>query len=192
MRKRSMVVALALAGAVIAGGVGAKAQTKTQTKGQSASSGGTTLVLETAKGTIEIELYDKEAPKSIAHILALVRRDFYRGLRFHWVQPNVIQVGDPNTRNMAVQNSWGEGGSGQRVGVAEFGKRSFERGSVGIAYRNGQTPTDADSQIFILKGPNPTLNTKYTMIGHVTKGMEVVDKIEFADQLRLMYVKGEK
>ena len=53
------------------------------------------------------------------------------------------------------------------------------------------TPTDADSQIFILKGTNPALNGKYTMIGHVTKGMEVVDKIEFADVLKGLSVKGE-
>jgi cyclophilin family peptidyl-prolyl cis-trans isomerase len=185
MTKRAIVVVWALAAAVIV------TSAQAQRAGQPAAAGGTVLVLETVKGTMEIELFDKEAPKSIAHILALVRRGFYRGLRFHWVQPGLIQIGDPASRNMAQQNSWGEGGSGTRIGVAEFSKRPFERGSVGVAYRNGQTPTDADSQIFICRAASPHLNGKYTMIGKVSKGIEVADKIDLADILKLAYVKGE-
>jgi cyclophilin family peptidyl-prolyl cis-trans isomerase len=187
MTKRVIVVAWALAAAVAV--VSAQAQRAGQPPAPAA--GGTTLVLETVKGTMEIELFDKDAPKSIDHILALVRRGFYRGLRFHWVQPGLIQFGDPNTRNMALQNSWGETGSGQRIGVAEFNKKPFERGSVGVAYRTNQTSTDADSQIFICKAASPHLNGKYTMIGEVSKGIEVADKIELSDILKLMYVKGE-
>lgn len=185
--KRAIVVASALAAAVVV------TSAQAQRAGQPAPAAGanTTLVLDTVKGTMEIELLDKEAPKSVAHILALVRRGFYRGLRFHWVQPGLIQFGDPNTRNMALQKSWGEGGSGVRIGVAEFNKKPFERGSVGVAYRQGQTPTDADSQIFICKAASPHLNGKYTMIGKVTKGMEFADKIEQNDILKLLYVKGE-
>jgi peptidylprolyl isomerase len=188
MTKRAIGVALALATTMAVAGVSA------QRSGQAApaAAAGPTLVLETVKGTIEIELYTKDAPKSIDHILTLVRRDFYRGLRFHWVQPNVIQFGDPTSRNMASQSSWGEGGSGTRVGVAEFSKRPWEKGSVGIAYRNGQTPTDTDSQMFILLGANPGLNGKYTQIGHVTKGMDVAAKIELADVIKRLYVKGEE
>jgi cyclophilin family peptidyl-prolyl cis-trans isomerase len=187
MGKRSIVVASVLAAAVVV----TSAQAQRAGQPAPAAGAGTTLVLDTVKGTMEIELFDKEAPKSIAHVLALVRRGFYRGLRFHWVQPGLIQIGDPNTRNMALQNSWGEGGSGVRIGVAEFGKRPFERGSVGVAYRNGQTPTDADSQIFICKAASPHLNGKYTMIGKVTKGIDVADKIELTDVLKMAYVKGE-
>ncbi len=92
---------------------------------------------------------------------------------------------------MAQQNSWGEGGSGTRVGVAEFGKRPFERGSVGIAYRAGQTRPTPTASSSSASAPNPALNGKYTMIGHVIKGMDVVDKIERADILKVLYVKGE-
>ncbi|HKW01650.1 MAG TPA: peptidylprolyl isomerase [Vicinamibacterales bacterium] len=187
MTKRVIVVAWALAAAVAV--VGAQAQRAGQPPAPAA--GGTTLVLETVKGTIEIELFDKEAPKSIDHILALVRRGFYRGLRVHWWQAGLIQFGDPASRDMAKQSSWGEGGSGQRIGVAEFNKKPFERGSVGVAFRSGQTSTDADSQIFICKAASPHLNGKYTMIGKVTKGIEVADKLELADIIKLVYVKGE-
>ena len=182
---RTIVVALALAGVVAVAGPHA------QRAGGQPAAAGTVLVFDTVKGTIEVELYDKDAPKSIEHILTLVRRGFYRGQRFHWVQPAVIQIGDPNSRNMAQQNIWGEGGSGTRIGVAEIGKRPFEKGSVGVAYRAGQTQTDADSQMFICRVANPGFNGKYTMIGHVIKGMDVVEKIEFADVLKMLYVKGE-
>ena len=184
--KRAIVVAWAVAAAVAV--TGAQAQRAGQ---PAATAAGTVLVVDTVKGTMEIDLFDKDAPKSIDHILKLVRRGFYRGLRVHWVQPGLFQFGDPTTRNMASQNSWGEGGSGQRIGVAEIGKKPFERGSVGVAYRNGQTPTDADSQIFVCLAASPHLNGKYTMIGKVMKGIEVGDKIEKADIVKQVYVKGE-
>jgi len=147
------------------------------------------IVLETARGTIEIETYPTEAPKSVEHILALAKNSFYRGLRFHWVQPGVIQVGDPSSRDMTKQDAWGKGGSGAPIGVAEPSKRPFVRGSVGLAYRQDQRPVAADSQIFILRIPNPALNNKYAMIGHVIKGMEVADKIEMTDLIKGVSVK---
>jgi cyclophilin family peptidyl-prolyl cis-trans isomerase len=151
---------------------------------------GPVVVIDTAKGAIEVELYQQEAPKSVEHFLTLVRRDFYRGQRFHWVQPGIVQVGDPRTRNMAVQDSWGKGGSGQAIGVAEISKRPWDRGTVGLAYFYSD-PKEADSQFFINKAPNPALAGKYTMLGHVVKGMDVVDKLERADMLKTVTVKGD-
>lgn len=152
------------------------------------------LVLTTAKGVIEIEMFAAEAPKSVARILDLAKRSFYRGQRFHWVQPGVIQVGDLQSRNMTKREDWGRGGSGPMnkimpIGVAEIGKRPFDRGIVGYAYRDGQKPTDADSQIFILKFAIPALNGKYAALGRVTKGMAVVDKIEVEDMIKDVAVK---
>ena len=103
MTKRLMGVTLALA-ALAAAGVSAQRSGQTPAPAAPAAP---TLVLETVKGNIEIELYTKDAPKSIDHIMALVHRDFYRGQRFHWVQPNVVQFGDPTSRNMAQQSAWG-------------------------------------------------------------------------------------
>ena len=76
---------------------------------------------ETAKGTFEIETYPNEAPKTVEHILALVQRNFYNGLRIHRVVPGfVVQFGDPQTRDMTKRDSWGTGGSGKPIGVAEI------------------------------------------------------------------------
>ena len=140
------------------------------------------MILDTAKGTIEIELFPEDAPKSVAHITALVTRNFYRGLRFHYVNSAVAQVGDPSSRDMTKKDAWGAGGSGTKIGVGEFSKRKFVRGSVGIAHRGGAV--QGDSQIFISKAVNPSLDGNYTMIGRVTRGMDVVDTIQMGDLLK--------
>jgi len=141
-----------------------------------------TIVLDTVKGTIEIELWPAEAPKSVEQVLSLVKRNFYRGLRFHWVNSAVAQVGDPGSRDMTKKDSWGLGGSGSKIGVEEFSKRKFVRGTVGMAHRDGAKASD--SQFFIAKQANPNLDGKYNMIGRVTRGMEIVDKIQLADILK--------
>ncbi len=152
------------------------------------------LVLTTVRGAIEIELFAADAPKSVARIIELAKRGFYRGQRFHWVQPGVVQVGDVQSRMMSKRADWGRGGSGplnrlQPIGVAEINKRPFVRGIVGFAYQNGQKPTDADSQIFILRAANPALNGKYAAIGRVGKSMAIVDKIELEDEIKDATVK---
>jgi cyclophilin family peptidyl-prolyl cis-trans isomerase len=154
------------------------------------------LVVDTSKGVIEITLFPTEAPKSVERVLELARRNFYRGLRFHWVQTGVIQFGDPFSRDMTKEPDWGNGGSGvgnriRPIGVAETSKRKFDRGTVGLAYKTGQPPVTADSQIFILRVPNPALDGKYALIGRVTTGMDVVDKILRNDVVKQVSVKGE-
>ncbi len=183
MRTRffGLVVLVALAGMV-----GLRAQA-----GADQAAAAPVVVLETVKGTIEFETFIKDAPVAVDHILQLVRRNFYRGLRFHWVQPGVIQIGDPLSRDMSKMDSWGLGGSGHWVKAVEISKRSFVRGSVGLFFLAGRDARASDSQIFILKAANPALDGKYIMIGRVTAGMAVVDKIEKPDMLRRAYVKGE-
>jgi peptidylprolyl isomerase len=165
-----------LAAVVVAGSVVGQAQSKP------AAAPLPIIVLDTAKGPIEIELWPAEAPKSVERVLTLVKRNFYRGLRFHWVNSAVAQVGDPVTRDMTKKDSWGTGGSGVKIGVEEFSKKKFVRGSVGMAHRDGATTSD--SQFFICKVANPALDGKYNMIGRVTRGMDVVDKIVLTDMLK--------
>jgi peptidylprolyl isomerase len=147
------------------------------------------VVFTTVKGVVEIEMYPADAPKSVERIVSLAKNGFYRGTRFHWVQPGVAQVGDQLTRDMTKRDVWGTGGSGLRnsvrpIGVAEISKRRFERGTVGFAYRVGSKPETADSQIFILKVASPGLNGKYAAVGRVIKGMAVVDKIARDDMIK--------
>jgi len=147
------------------------------------------IVFTTAKGVIEVEMFPGDAPKSVARVVELAKQGFYRGTRFHWVQPVVVQFGDQLSRDMSKKDQWGKGGSGparsaRPIGVAEISKRQFVRGIVGLAYQAWQDPASADCQLFIVKAANPALNGKYAAIGRVTKGMEVVDKIEVEDMIK--------
>ena len=156
-------------------------------RGAAAASGSPTVVVETVKGTIEIQLFDKDAPKSVEHVVALVKRSFYRSQRVHRAEAALIQFGDPQSRDMTKTGSWGTGSSYNPIGVAEFSKRTHVRGMVGLA--NSGNPKLADSQIYIMKAPSSSLNGKYVIIGQVTKGMDVVDKLQYADMIKMVTVK---
>lgn len=159
---------------------------------QKSPGAGPILVLETVKGTIEIETYPEEAPKTVARILELVKKNFYNGQRFHRAEPNfVIQVGDPVSRDMSRQAYWGRQGTGKPIGVAEIAKkRRHTLGAVSMAYP-GNDRTQADSQFFILRRAAPEFDGKYTVWGKVLKGMDVVAKIQRGDILKRAYLKDE-
>jgi len=153
---------------------------------------GPVVVLDTSKGVIEFETYPNEAPKTVAHILALVKRGFYNGQRVHRVAKNfVIQFGDPQTRDMTKKEMWGKGtaaGSGKPVGVGEPHKnRGHKLGSVAMAHAGNIA--QADSQIYITLRPTPELDGKYTVFGQVISGMDVVKKIEIGDVIKKATIK---
>jgi peptidyl-prolyl cis-trans isomerase B (cyclophilin B) len=154
---------------------------------------GPIIVMETAKGTIEFETFPKEAPRTVQQILSLVKRNFYNGQRFHRVVPKfVIQIGDPQTRDMTKRASWGSGSraqSGKPIGVAEFSKtRTHVLGAVAMAHAGDAAK--ADSQFYITLSPQPGLDGKYTVFGRVITGMDVAAKIVEADMLKKMYVRA--
>ncbi len=156
---------------------------------QTTPGGGPVIVLETVKGTIEIETFPEEAPKTVTQILDLVKRNFYNGLRFHRAEFSLIQVGDPQTRNMSMRDWWGRASSGHPIGASEITKKRRNlRGAVAMAYP-GTDAKAADSQFYILTRPHPDFDGKYTVFGHVIKGMEVVDKIQVADILKRAFVR---
>jgi len=156
---------------------------------QKSPGAGPVIVLDTAKGVIEIETYPEEAPKTVAHLVALIKKGFYNGLRFHRAEPNfVIQIGDPMTRDMSRLDSWGRGNSGKPIGVAEITKkRRHGPGAVGVGHAG--SAKDADSQIYITLRAAPSLDGKYTVFGKVIKGLDVAQKIQKTDVLKKASVK---
>ena len=126
--------------------------------------------VETAKGTIEIELSVLDAPQTAQHFIALARKGYFNGLQIHRVVPNfVIQGGDPR----------GDGSGGPGYSIRdELNDRPFVRGTVGMALSG---PDTGGSQFFITHSPAPHLDAKYTVFGHVVSGMEVVDKVQQLD-----------
>jgi len=146
------------------------------------------LVFETAKGPFEIELFATEAPKSVEHILALMKKGFYRGQHFHRVTDGLVQWGDLKSRDMSRRDDWGKGSNGSPIGVFELSKKRLHiRGAVGLAHSGN--PAGADSQLYIMKAASPGLDGKHAIIGRVTVGMAVVDKIAVEDLIKNTTVK---
>jgi cyclophilin family peptidyl-prolyl cis-trans isomerase len=147
---------------------------------------GPVFVVETMKGTFEIETYPNEAPKTVEHVLALVKRNFYNGQRILRIVPNqLVQFGDPQTRDMTKQAWWGRGfdaGSGKSIGLAEFSKKRLHKvGSVSMAHPGDAR--EADSQMFISLSAQPKWNGQYTVFGQVISGMDVVRKLAVTDRI---------
>lgn len=137
------------------------------------------LFIETDYGTIEVEFYPKDAPRTVARIAELASSGFYNGLTFHRVVPGfVVQGGDP-TGN-------GSGGSGKTL-PPEFNKNKHVEGTVAMA--RAASPDSADSQFYICLGTFPHLDGQYTVFGQVSKGMEFVKKIGQGDKMNKVWVK---
>jgi peptidylprolyl isomerase len=128
-----------------------------------------TIYLDTKDGRVTIELRPDLAPKHVAQIKTLTKRGFYNGVVFHRVIDGFMaQTGDPTGTSM--------GKSDLPDIPAEFSSEPFRRGTVGMA--RSADPNSANSQFFICFADAPFLNNKYTVVGQVTSGMEIVDKIK--------------
>ena len=194
-----MSVALAAA-ALFAISIGSDAADQAAARGQARgaapaatakpAAAGPILEIVTAKGAIEIQMFPAEAPKTVAHITALAKRNFYNGLRVHRVEPGfVVQFGDPQTRDMTKRDRWGNGGSGKPIGVGEpSAKHKHVIGAVAMAHPGD--PTRADSQMYIMLGPAARLDGGYTVFGQVISGMDVVRKLVVPDVIKRISVKA--
>jgi cyclophilin family peptidyl-prolyl cis-trans isomerase/HEAT repeat protein len=122
--------------------------------------------IETEKGKIEIELAVVDAPLTTANFMTLARKGFFNGIAFHRIVPDfVVQGGDPRGD--------GEGGPGYAI-RDEINQRPYLRGTVGMALDWKDT---GGSQFFITHSPQPHLDARYTVFGHVVAGMDVVDRL---------------
>ena len=128
------------------------------------------IVIDTTKGRIVIKLRTDLAPQHAERIKQLAREGFYNNVPFHRVMDGFMaQTGDG-------QNFNGTGGSKHPNLPAEFSNVPFKRGIVGMARTSD--PNSANSQFFIMFAEGASLNGKYTVIGEVVSGMDVVDKIK--------------
>ncbi|MGH7308029.1 MAG: peptidylprolyl isomerase [Candidatus Rokuibacteriota bacterium] len=147
-----------------------------------------TVVITLDKGgQITLELWPAEAPSHVKNFLDLVGQKFYDGQRVHRVEPGfVVQFGDPQSKTLPVDHPrMGTGGPGYTI-KAEFNKRPFDRGVLGMA--RSQDPDSAGSQVYLMLGPAHFLNGQYTAFGRVVKGMEAVDTIKVGDRIKAIAV----
>ncbi len=132
-------------------------------------------VIKTKFGELEIKFFPDLAPKHVENFIKLAKGGVYNGTIFHRVIPGfMIQGGDPNTKDPAKKETYGQGGPGYTI-KAEFNDRPHKRGIVSMA--RAQDPDSAGSQFFIVVEDSPFLNGKYTVFGEVVKGIGVADKI---------------
>jgi cyclophilin family peptidyl-prolyl cis-trans isomerase/HEAT repeat protein len=131
------------------------------------------VFIETDRGIIEIELAVLDAPLTAANFLALARSGAFSGVAIHRVVANFV-VQDGDTRGD------GEGSPGYTI-RDELNQRPFLRGTVGMALDWQDT---GGSQFFITHSPQPHLDGRYTVFGHVVAGMECVDRLQQWDLIR--------
>ncbi len=134
-----------------------------------------TIIMETTKGKVVIELLPDVAPNHVARIKELSRENFYDGIVFHRVIDGFMaQTGDPTGTGM--------GGSDKPDLKAEFSNMSHVRGTCSMA--RSQNPNSANSQFFICFDDAAWLNRQYSVWGQVIEGMDVVDQIKKGEPVR--------
>lgn len=134
-----------------------------------------TIIMETSKGRVVIELRPDLAPNHAQRMKELAREGFYDGIVFHRVIDGFMaQVGCPKGN--------GTGGSDKPDLKAEFSQEKHVRGTISAA--RSSNPNSANSQFFIVYDDAPWLNGQYSVYGKVIEGMENVDKLERGEPVR--------
>jgi peptidyl-prolyl cis-trans isomerase B (cyclophilin B) len=132
-------------------------------------------VIKTSEGEMVVQFWTDAAPNTIENFKKLAREGFYDGTIFHRIVKGfMIQGGDPNSKDPAKENSYGEGGPSYKI-KAEFNDHSHQRGVLSMA--RSSDPDSASSQFFICLAPVPRLDHQYTTFGKLIKGADVLEKI---------------
>ncbi len=132
--------------------------------------------LHTNFGDITIEFLDSATPKTVANFVKLAGEGFYNGTKFHRVIKGfMIQGGDPLTKDDSMSARWGTGGPGYQFNDEISAGNKNDIGTIAMA---NSGPDTNGSQFFINTAPNNFLDTKHTVFGKVSAGMDVVEKIE--------------
>ena len=140
-----------------------------------------TAEIQTEKGTMKVEFYEKDAPNTVKNFVDLSKKGFYDGLTFHRVLPNfVIQGGCPN--------GIGNGGPGYSIDCELDGDNQFhDRGVLSMAHAGRNT---GGSQFFICHSRDNTahLDRNHTCFGKVVEGLEVIDDIRQGDKIEKIVI----
>ena len=156
------------------------------------------VVMETTMGTIEIELFAKETPKTVENFVGLAKKGYYNGIIFHRVIANfMIQGGDPTGTGRGGESLWGGKFEDEIV-------PKLKHDAPGILSMANAGPNTNGSQFFITLAPTPHLNGRHTVFGKVVKGLDVVKAIGKVETIKpgdkpkkdvvmqKVYLKGDK
>jgi peptidyl-prolyl cis-trans isomerase B (cyclophilin B) len=138
--------------------------------------------IETPRGTIRLELFADQTPKTVANFEKLVNQGFYNGLKFHRVIPDfMIQGGCPK----------GDGTGGPGYKFADEFHRDLKHDGPGILSMANAGPNTNGSQFFITHVATPWLDGKHTVFGRVLSGQDVVDSVVQGDKMTAVSVADE-
>ena len=142
-------------------------------------------IFETNRGTITAELYEKDAPKTVANFEKLANSGYYDGVKFHRVIPGfVVQGGDPLSRDLPEgDRRIGTGGPGYHIPCETKGNpRTHEVGALSMAHAGKDT---GGSQFFMVLDAGATrhLNGVHTVFGQITDGLDVMKQIKANDSM---------
>ena len=137
------------------------------------------IQIQTERGNITIEMFEDEAPNTVANMISLIEKGYYDGLNFHRVIPDfMIQGGCPD----------GTGAGGPGYDFDDECAPDRRHDSAGVLSMANAGPGTNGSQFFITHGPTPHLDGKHTVFGKVTEGQEVVDEIKQGDVMQTVVV----
>lgn len=140
------------------------------------------VAIHTNKGKIVIELFEDDAPNTVANFVNLTEKGFYNGLKFHRVIPDfMVQCGCPR--------GTGTGGPGYRF-ADEFSRRKHE--GPGVLSMANSGPNTNGSQFFITHKATPWLDGKHSVFGRVVEGMDVVNRIRRGDRMEKVEVRRKR
>ena len=144
-----------------------------------------TATIETNRGTIVAELFDTEAPGTVANFEKLANSKFYDGVKFHRVVPDfVVQGGDPLSRDLpAGDRRIGTGGPGWKIKCETKGNpHTHAVGALSMAHAGKDT---GGSQFFMVLSEQSTkhLNGVHTVFGQITRGLDVMRQIQPNDTM---------
>ena len=158
-------------------------------------------VIETSKGTIEVQLTGEFTPIHVGNFVELAQKGFYDGLKFHrYVEGFVIQGGCPNTRDLseeevieAAANPYGglgTGGPGYTI-KEEFSTNPQNfHSDCALAMARSQDPNSAGSQFYLCLGPQPMLDSGYTVFGQTLSGQDVIYELRVGDTIKSITIKN--
>ena len=138
------------------------------------------IQIQTKRGSITIEMFEDEAPNTVANMISLIEKGYYDGLDFHRVIPDfMIQGGCPYSRDPQNGRA-GTGGPGWKI-PCERAALSKKHDKPGLFSMANAGPNTGGSQFFLTTVPTPWLNGNHAVFGEVIEGIDVVYKIENCD-----------
>lgn len=158
-------------------------------------------VVKTSKGDIRVQLMGNDAPIHVGNFVELAQKGFYDNLKFHRYVPNfVIQGGCPNTRDLDPEQvkaaegnpfvGLGTGGPGYTIKEEYTTNPNNKHLDGTLAMARSQNPNSAGSQFYFCLGPQPFLDSGYTVFGQTIEGLDVIGQLRVGDVIETILIEN--